>query len=73
MTPLHVAAEKGHSQIVEYFVGLTDQEVDINTQDDNRVSICVFRLVQLIWYKTKAIIMCDHRYNICYQGWNIQA
>ena len=39
MTPLHVAAEKGCSKIVEYLVGLTDQEVDIKTQDDNGVSI----------------------------------
>ena len=39
LTPLHVAAEKGHSKIVEYLVGLTDQEVDINTRDDNGVSI----------------------------------
>ena len=36
MTPLHVAAEKGHLQIVEY---LADQEVDINIQDDYGVTI----------------------------------
>ena len=33
MTPLHVAAERGHLKIVKYFLDLTDQEVDVNIQD----------------------------------------
>ena len=39
MTPLHVAAEKSDLEIVEYLVGLTDQEVDINIQDDYGVGM----------------------------------
>ena len=51
MTPLHMAAEKGELKIVEYLVGLTDQEVDINIQDHYGVNICDYtnnRLVLLI-------------------------
>jgi len=37
---------------VEYLVGLDDQEVDINIQDHNGVSVFTNdRLVQLTWYK----------------------
>ena len=35
MTPLHVAAERGHSEIVKY---LSDKEADINIKDDGGVS-----------------------------------
>ena len=48
MTPLHVAAEKGHLKIVEY---LADQEVDINIQDHYGVGICDYsndRLILLV-------------------------
>ena len=48
MTPLHMAAEKGHLKIVEY---LADQEVDINIQDHYGVGICDYsndRLVLLV-------------------------
>ena len=40
MSPLHVAAERGYFNIVEYLV---DQEVDINDQDHNGVSECWYR------------------------------
>ena len=34
MTPLHMAAEKDHSKIVEYLV---DEGADVNIQDHNKV------------------------------------
>ena len=36
MTPLHVAAERGHSEIVSKYFG--DKEVDINIKDNDGVS-----------------------------------
>ena len=51
MTPLHVAAERGHLNVVKYLLGLTDQEVDINIQDHYGVGICDYsndRLILLV-------------------------
>ena len=37
MVPLHLAAERGHLDIVKYFVS---QKADINIKDNNGVNIC---------------------------------
>ena len=37
MTPLHMAAESGHIEIVEHFIGLN---VDVNITDHKGVNIC---------------------------------
>ena len=42
MAPLHVAAEKGHIQIVEY---LCDQGAKINIQDKNRVCMTILLMI----------------------------
>ena len=38
MTPLHLAVEKAHIEIVKY---LFDQNADIDSQDNNGVSIII--------------------------------
>ena len=38
MTPLHLAVEKAHIEVVKYLV---DQRADISIQDKEGVSICV--------------------------------
>ena len=37
MTPLHIAAEEGHMDIVQYLV---DSQAHINARDNHRVSVC---------------------------------
>ena len=37
MTPLHVAAERGHFKIVQFLVG---EGADVNTKDNSGVNLC---------------------------------
>ena len=54
MTPLHMAVEKSHSNIVKYLVG---QEVDTNVKDGNGVSKKTV-LLTVDYYSSLTITFC---------------